>query len=62
MSKILGFLFLISILFVLNLFFINLGWNLFVVEFFQTRELTNFELAGLAILISCTKNYNGGSK
>ncbi len=57
-----GLLVLIGLILVLSLFFIKVGWSLFMVPVFNLPELTWLQAFGLSLLAGAFKSYNYGKK
>lgn len=62
MNKVISAVVMITVIFVLSLFFLNLGWNLFMVPVFNMNELSISQLIGLSFIVSSFRGTSGSSK
>lgn len=61
-AAIIGFSILACIVILISLFFIKLGWSLFMVPMFNLPELTWMQALGLSFLAGAFKSYNYKTK
>lgn len=57
-----GLLTVVGLVLLLSLFFIKVGWSLFMVPVFALPELTWVQALGLSLLAGAFKSYNYGKK
>lgn len=57
-----GFCSILAIVVLISLFFIKIGWSLFVVPVFNLPELTWLQALGFSLLASCFKSTSSVKK
>lgn len=61
-AAIVGILAIFAIVMIISLFFIKIGWSLFIVPVFGLPELTWMQALGFSFLASSFKSYNTSTK